>query len=184
MGRLYFYLLLLALIVGVAVGLPIGWHIRGTAPALEVVTAEPGQLQRDGSVVAPRVPAPAKPVKPPHVLPAGAREERRIAVTVQPEVPDCPPVTLDLSLVQVDGGRRVVASSLDGAVVSSLDMPIIPALLPPLPRPWAIGASYSLRGERYGTWIERDIGRVRIGADVSQDRLGDVEGIVRIGWTF
>lgn len=156
---------------------------RPDLPRPEVVTAAPQLRQDDGSAVAARQPT-AAPPKAPHALPRGAKEERRISATVSPAKPDCPPVRLDLSLVQVDGGRRVVASSPDGEVIQALDMPIEAALLPPPIRPWAAGVSYAPRAELGGVWIERDVGRLRIGADVAEAVGGELDARVRVGWRF
>lgn len=183
MSRLYLALLILVAMVCGAAGSFIGYHWGGAKPVPEDVTPAPAVTQKDGSVIAERVAPPAKPTKPPHQLPMGAKEERRFSVTVQPKKADCPPVSLDLSLVQVDGGRRVVASSPDGEIIAAQDMPIEAAFIAPKPRLWAAGISSDVERERYGVWVERDIGRIRAGAEVIEDR-GDVSGRVRLGWTF
>jgi len=104
---------------------------------------------------------------------------------VQPDAPGCPVCRVDLSLVRDDeGGQRVIASSPDGTVTRALDVPIYPALLPPPVRPWAAGLSYDPFGSRGGVWIERDVSRIRIGADLQQSDDGDIRGLVRVGWRF
>lgn len=176
-------------------GLAGGYWLRGAdAPTLEVVTPQPQVTQSDGSVLAeraapPMVPSavpgrPAKPKKPPHQLPKGSTEERRIEVVVQSEVEDCPPVQVDLSLVRDGDGRRVVASSPDGRVLRALDMPITAGLIPPPVRPWAAGASFEPVSQRAGVWIERDFARLRIGADVQQADTGELRALVRLGWRW
>ncbi|WP_148716865.1 hypothetical protein [Chitinolyticbacter meiyuanensis] len=186
--------------VGAAVILSLaGWvgYLLGAddTPVPENTAPAARQVQRDGSMVAERSPDPS-PSPPPHVLPRGSQEERRVSVTVRPTkqpaptvAPDgsvrceCPPVTVDLSLVQVDGGRRVVASSPDGQVISALDVPIDPAPLPPPERAWAVGVSYST-AQRWGVWAERDMSRVRVGLDLEQGGGGDVVARARLGWKF
>ncbi|WP_136773239.1 hypothetical protein [Chitiniphilus eburneus] len=171
-----------------------GYCWRGERASMaEDVRPAAQERQADGSVVATRVPT-ARPDPPPHLLPRGAQEERRVAVWVQvpPVTPvvdamgvvhcDCPPVTVDLSLVRLDGGRRVIASSPNGVVLDALDVPIDPAPLPPAPRPWAVGMSYGVRGE-LGAWLERDVGRVRLGADIQQER-DEWNARLRVGWLF
>ncbi|QKJ68014.1 hypothetical protein HQN60_15510 [Deefgea piscis] len=158
-------------------------------PVSEVVTALPAVQQSDGSVIAARSPV-AKPSSAPHVLPTGSREERRIAVTVKPKpsanqasVLDCPPVTVDLSLVQSGDGRRIVASSQDGEVVSAIDMPLEASYIPPPAKVWAVGVSYSSDREK-GIWLERDLSRVRLGVDLAQSLSGKNTARVRAGWVF
>lgn len=172
-----------SLLMGAGYGL--GWWLRGTdAPATEIVASAPAVRQDDGSLVPAREPQ-AKPPPAPHALPRGSKEERRISATVSPAKPDCPPVRLVLSLVQDGaGGRRVVASSPDGEVIQALDMPIVPALVPPPARPWAAGVSWAPREELGGVWVERDLGRLRVGADLEEAGGGELQARVRIGWRF
>lgn len=162
-----------------------GWELRGgELPAMEVVSKAPEVRQGDGSLLAAREPQ-AKPLPPPHAIPKGSREERRISATVSPAKPDCPPLRLDLSLVQDEaGGRRVVASSPDGEVIQALDMPVVAALLPQPTRPWAAGVSWTPREELGGVWLERDLGRLRLGADIEEAGRGELLGRVRVGWRF
>lgn len=171
------------LVLCVASGIAGYWIGSGDAPVREIIKAAPAVHQADGSEILERKPD-AKPPPAPHQIPAGAKRERAISVTVQPKRVDCPPVTVDLSLIQQDGGRRVIASSPDGTVISGMDMPIEAALLPPAPRKWAAGVNYDPFGRRYGGWIERDVGRLRVGVDVNQsDRFG-IEARVRLGFNF
>jgi len=69
-----------------------------------------------------------------------------------------PPITLDLTLVRMpDGGRRVVASSLDGEIVGGVDVPVdVPALTVRVPKN-AMGGMYMPGG--YGAWYHRALGR-------------------------
>lgn len=175
-----------ALMAALGVGGVLGYWLKSTdVPRPEVIAPAPAVRQADGSLVAERRPAtPSEAKKPPHQIPKGAREERRIAVTVQPTRPDCPPVRVDLSLVREGEGRRVVASSPDGQVVQALDLPVERALIPPPARPWAMGASYNPLTERAGIWVERDLAWLRIGADLIQDERGQVAAMVRVGWRF
>ena len=179
-ARMQVFLLGIAVLVG---GL-LGYWLKSTdMPRAEVVTAAPALRQKDKSVVGERAPV-AKPSKPPHLLPKGSKEERRVAVVVKPKQPDCDPVRFDLSLIREGDGRRVVASSPDGAVLSALDVPILPGLLPPPARPWAAGGSYNPVTRRGGAWVERDIARLRLGADVIQAETGELTAMVRLGWRW
>jgi hypothetical protein len=142
------------------------WDLsRQPAPLLENVTAVPQVTQADGSVLAARAPD-AHPPKPRHMLPKGSIEERREQIVVAP-APGASSVEIDLSLVRNGDQRRVVASSPDGQVLSAVDIPIEPALIPPPPKPWAAGLSYGTN-RSMGVWVERDIGRLRVGAEVAK----------------
>ena len=158
-------------------------------PVTEVITAMPPVQQADGSVVAERVVV-SKPSPAPHILPKGVHEERRVAITVKPKSQasiasgiECPPVSIDLSLVQSGDGRRIVVSSPDGDIVNAIDMPLEAGYMPPPAKVWALGVSYgSDRGK--GVWLERDLSRVRLGLDLAQSQSGQNVARVRAGWVF
>lgn len=165
-------------LVLLAAGIVIGE--RSAAPRAEVITYRIPVRQTDGSLIAERTPD-AKPTPAPHKIPRGWKEERRVSATVKPTRADCPPVGLDMSLVRDGGGgKRVVLSSLDGEVVSAQDIPIEPALIPAPVRHWAAGLAYEPDRRKSSVWVERDLARVRLGAEVSQSG----EARVRLGWTF
>lgn len=168
-----------ALVLGlVAAGILIGEKTGAAVP--EVVTYRVPVRQADHSLIAERTPEAALP-RAPHLIPKGWKEERRISATIKPEKADCPHVDLDMSLVRDDeGGRRVILSSPDGEVVSAKDIPIEPALIPAPTRRWAAGLAYEPDRRRSSVWLERDLARVRVGAEVSQSG----EARVRLGWVF
>lgn len=178
---------------GLAVGLMSGWFLWGT------VTPEPAPIyaeqieQRDGSKILEVKPT-AKPSKPPHAVPKGAKEERRVTVVVQPargpifhdpgistggdNLPavdscECPPVTVNLSVIRLkDNLRRVQASSPDGTIISGVDVPI-DSPKPVKAFPWAVGATYSFDGaNRFGAFVDRDLGPFRLGGEVFQSTTG------------
>lgn len=160
------------------------WAIKKYGPQPEVVTAEPAIEQPDGSLIVERRPDP-KPPKAPHRIPKKTTEERRLAITVQPTKPGCPPVTTNLSLVRDGDGRRVIASSPDGKVIGGLDIPIEPILMPPKPLLWAAGISYGLAEESPGIWVERNLGkRVVVGADLYSIDDRGIDARIRIGVRF
>ncbi len=151
-------------------------------PIPEVITAAPQVIQADHSVIAARAPD-ARPAPPRHILPKGAVEERREAIVVAP-APAASSVEVDLSLVRMpDNGRRVVASSPDGTVVSALDIPIEAGLMPPAPKPWAAGLSYGT-DHSVGIWLDRDVGRLVLGAQLARQQDGRVQAQLRIGARF
>lgn len=179
-------LLLVLLAVVAALSALAGYSLHEPG-VVEVVEYRPMERQADGSVIAERDPE-ARPERPPHQLPEGAVEIRYVRVEVAPDpVPDvpCPPVTVDLSLIRdIEGGHRVVASSPNGRVLTALDVPIEPIYLPPAARPWAAGVSYGPWHDRAGVWAERDLGRLRLGADLQHAETGGLRALVRVGWRF
>jgi hypothetical protein len=146
----------------------------------EDVTAAPAVRQDDGSMIAARAPD-AHPPAPRHIIPKGYTEERREAIVVTP-APAASSVEVDLSLVRNGTERRVIASSPDGQVVSAIDIPIEPALIPPASKPWAAGLAYGT-DHSVGVWIERDVGRLRLGVEVAKG-AGAPRAEVRVGMAF
>jgi len=201
--RIIFFIITMVAVL--LAGYLIGAHT--SAPKPEVIAPVAAQSQADGSVVAARRPVAGKPPAAPHVIPKGSIEERRMSATIRPSaglklpasvaqsLPDacrqaiesaqCPDVRVDLSLVRQGDGRRVVASSPDGAVVAALDMPIEAALMP-ISRPWAAGLSCDPGKCRHspGAWVERDLGRVRVGVEAIREQSGSVQGRVWVGWVW
>lgn len=155
-------------------------------PVHEDVTPAPQVVQADHSVIAERTPD-VHPSAPPHIIPKGFHEERRDSVTVAPSAAaaasGCPPVTVDLSMVRNGTERRVIASSPDGQVVSAIDIPIEPALIPPAPKPWAAGLAYGT-DHAVGAWVERRIGeRGILGIEVAKG-AGKPRAEIRVGVAF
>lgn len=154
----------------------------------------PAARQSDGSLLLERT-APQPAAKPPHQLPRGAKVERRMQITAKPKAApvvsaggqlESAPVTVDLSLVRMsDDTRRVVASSLDGEIVGGLDIPAEPVPEPPEPKRWAVGVYVNpVRPEERGVWVDRDMGRVRVGAELGQGPGRQLEARVKLGLTF
>lgn len=169
-----------AIVVLAVAGGALWWVTRPPAPIPEVITAAPQVTQADDSVIAERAPD-AHPKPPPHLIPKGYVEERRESVHVTTDEPKTD-VQIDLSLVRNGNERRVIASSPDGVVVSALDIPIEAGLIPPQPLKWAAGLSYSTERET-GIWLERDIGRLRLGAEVAKG-AGRPRAEIRVGLAF
>lgn len=189
-----------AIAVAIFAAAAFGWWLGQPKPVQE--TAAPAQHQADGSLILPRQPDAA--ATPAQQVPRGAKVERVGRVTVQPRQPDTapgephtlaplPPVSVDWSLVrEPDGGRRMLASSPDGAIIGGVDVPIESAAPPAAPKRWAAGLSWSPSSSTAGVWIERDVPVfskvVRVGADVNQVRVDayatGVEGRLRVGFAF
>ncbi len=167
--------------------------VKTSAPKPEIIEARASEVQSDGSVVVERRPE-TKPAPPPHKIPAGTKEERRAHLVVKPSAPPvtdasgalaCPDVAVDLSIVNGNDGRRIVASSPDGTVVSAIDIPIVPALVQET-HPMAAGLSCGVVRckETVGAWVERDLGRVRVGLEVMREERGGVQARARVGWAW
>lgn len=202
-GRLKVGLAVAALLAAAGVGAWMAW------PATVIETPAAAETQSDGSIVLERkLDAPAKPAAQ---IPRGGKVERVVSVTVKPKPggtglaapmagqaagdrlippPDCPPVKVDMTLVRMpDQTRRVVASSPDGEIVGGMDVPVETAAPPPERMNWAAGLSWDPLHRTPGAWIERDIARLRLGAELNRTRLdlasrAGTEMRLRIGMTF
>lgn len=183
----------IAIQIAIGIALLVAAYLFGaktTEPKPEVIAAAPQVAQSDGSIIVERKPE-AKPTKAPHKIPKGSTEERRVNLNLKPDAfvtadgcqCDPEPVALNLSVVRDDQGRRVVASSQGGKIVSSLDVPIEATLRPPEPHPWAAGLSYG-HDKSPGVWIERDLGRIIIGAEVIRQRGQTFQARARVGWSW
>lgn len=188
-------ILITAIAILLACGLALGWWIFSPRQVIE--NPAPEIKQPDGSTVLPRQPD-AK-AKPKHMTPKGAKVERVGQITAQGETPPeiaactsakCPPVTIDTSLVRMDdGSKRVIVSSPDGQILAGVDIPVETAAPPPEPPKWAAGLSLDPIRQTPGIWVERDIWRVRAGAEINQvkqraDGPSSAEIRLRVGWTF
>lgn len=181
---------LLVLLATFTMGWVLGW--RSATPKTAPEPWAPPIRQEDGSLVLERVTRPN--FKPRHELPGEL--ERHVQVVVKPapvvtasgQPIDVPPLVVDLSLVRVGDGRRVVASTPGGEIIGGIDMPVQPISMP-RSRPNALGGLWgrSGGGETYGVWYDRDLGPVRLGAEVarSMHRVGPSwDYRLRAGWTF
>ncbi|MBI5920264.1 MAG: hypothetical protein HY847_01295 [Betaproteobacteria bacterium] len=179
------------LLGGACAGL--GWWFG--QPAKVVESAAPAETQPDGSIIVER--RPDAKARPKHQTPKGATVERTGEFTVQGTglkmdgvLMPCPPVTIDTTLIRnPDGSKRVIVSSPDGEITRAVDIPVETAAPPPEPPQWAAGVSYNPVKQTPGLWIERDIWRVRLGAEINQTRQvisgpTGIEARLRVGWTF
>lgn len=189
------YALLVVLIIGVALGLTVGWKLWSPKPPIQEVSA-PGVIQSDGSHILPK--QPDADAKPAHQVPKGSVVERVVYVEVQPkpvpkppdsepvpghEVPPVlwtpPKVRLDLTLIRnPDGTRRVIASSPDGEVVGGMDVPVEAAPAPPKVLRSALGLRYAVNpwGNTKSLVGHRDFGWLRVGAEVGKVTLNMPSG--------
>ena len=173
-------------LVLIALGLAAGYYFYHPTPVEE--TYAPEAKQPDGSTILERVPD-AK-ARPKQVIPKGGTVERTVEVVVKsngkaPESAlksdstlkdgkgiDCPPITVDATLVRLeDGSKRVVVSSPNGTILSGVDIPIESATLPRNLN-WAAGISVNPAERTFGGWIDRDLGPFRVGAELNQVKSG------------
>jgi hypothetical protein len=152
------------------------------APVAKRIAPAAAVRQADNSLLLQRQPV-AHAGKPPAALPRGGVEERRIQVKLAPKQKDCAPLQLDMSLLRdADGGRRIVASSPDGTVVDGVDMVIKPDLVPAPARRWHVGMAYQPHG--YGLTVQRDVGRLQIGAMALKPANRPIEAWATVGVSF
>lgn len=187
-------------IAGMIVGLLLGWKLWGGDPKPRPVeTYAKKETQKDGSIIAERKPGALQPAA---IIPKGAVVERVVQVKVKSATPTADTgtpgsgelsatagaTTLDLALVQLeDGTHRAILSSPYGTIQEAVDSPLSTEA-PMKARVWALGGVFG-RGEGgstvKGLFVERDLGPVRVGADVlrrSHPIQGPSwEGLVRVG---
>jgi len=97
----------------------------------------------------------------------------------------CPPIDISLALIlDRDKQQRVEAYSPNGDIVGGIDIPVREAVvLQQQPKKWAVGVSYNTL-EAKGLWVERDVGRIRLGAEVTSVPVVGEVYTARVGFTF
>lgn len=96
----------------------------------------------------------------------------------------CPPIDISLALIlDKDKQQRVEAYSPNGDIVGGIDIPVRDITIPKETKKWAIGMSYNTL-EVKGLWIERDVGRIRLGAEVASIPVVGEVYTARLGFTF
>lgn len=177
-------------------GLFLGWWLWHPRTIVEP-PAPAVQLQTGGQVLerAPEAPVPSAAAEDARA--AGGRLERAISITVQPrpvssappeptpprppgnvqaEAAPAPPcscedVTVDLGLIRMpDGTRRVTARARGGELLGGVDVPVI-SRAPARVARWAAGLTVSVdmsQRRALGAFVDRDLGPLRLGFEVSQ----------------
>ena len=153
---------------------------RQPEPVAIVEPPAPAVRQDDGSLVASRVAAvTALPV--PVKLPPKVKPVRQ--VTAIASAPDCQPVGITTTLVEMpDLTMRAIVSSANGEILTATDTPIGTRYAAPSYR-WAAGVEWQAGTQRVKPWIDRDAGRVRVGASV-WEQSGKPAASVRLGWRW
>ena len=175
----------LACALGCVSGLVSGWWLY--RPVVVIEAAAPAVRQADNSLIAERAPGELKPAQQ---IPSKTTPVRVAQVRIKPKVIagsdencGCEPIIVDSTLVRSgDGGQRLVVSAVGGDVLSAIDSPLDPLTLTRL-TPWAAGGSYGTGG-RVGAFIDRDLGPLRVGAEVDQASGADWQVHVKVGFRF
>lgn len=96
----------------------------------------------------------------------------------------CPPIDISLALIlDKDKQQRVEAYSINGEIVGGIDIPVRDITIPKEAKKWAVGMSYNTL-EVKGLWVERDVGRIRLGAEVTSIPMVGEVYTARVGFTF
>ena len=171
-------LTLALLVAAFAAGLWLG--SRTSDPVAIFEPPAPAVRQSDGSLVASRVAAvTALPV--PVKLPPKAKPVRQVTATSS--APDCQPVEITTTLVEMpDLTYRAIVSSSNGEILTATDTPIGTRYAAPDYK-WAAGVEWQAGTRRVKPWIDRDLGRVRVGASV-WEQGGKPAASVRLGWRW
>lgn len=169
--------LAVCLLVVAALSGATGWMLGHDAAKPVQMTWQPPVRQDDGSLVVER--QPVAEIQVPHQLPEKAKPTRQVEVRV--EQADCPPADLILTLADTPEGSRVIAHAPDPAVSVSAAIDRVLVADRDRRRLWAAGVSYDpfQPDRRRGVWLERDFGRVRIGAEFGEGRT-----LLRAGFTW
>ncbi len=159
----------------------LAWAFWPAKPRPEYFAPAPMVRQVDGSVIAARAPASQAPaVKA--VLPRGAVVERAARIVAAPAV-GASSIEIDTELVRMDNQRRLIVSSPDGTIDTAVDIPVDPPPVPPAPKPWAAGLAYGT-DHSVGLWVDRDVGKLVLGAQVTRQQDGKVQTQLRAGVRF
>lgn len=172
--------IMLVVIIGVWLGVKVERWMT-PQPVKEDVQAAPMQRLSASAVVAETDPETERAPPPPVRLPHGAVRQRASQIVARPAI-GASSVEIDTSLVREGDKLKLYASSPDGTITSATDFPITPALLPPEPKKWAMGLGYTTERE-VGVWVDRDVGRVRLGAEVLKGQKG-ARAELRVGVSF
>lgn len=141
--------------------------------------------------------ASAPVTQPAPTLPKGSTRSRtaEVVVRVKPKTTEqpgqacpqvtCPDVALRLDTATAEDGSSRLAGliSEDGEIVSLNDHPVAPAVMS-RSLPWAAGATYTKELEAAGAFLERDVGRLRIGGSLAYGQEAKLVTEIRLGIRF
>lgn len=185
-----FYAALISLLLAFGSGLGLGWKLwmGKTTTVYREIAAPAIKLPNGGEVLEKKI---AKKPSIKQELPADSTVLEEGSIIFEPTQPVTPAhhdgvpdqlaeppkkYTINFAIVKLgDNERRVVASSPDGAVVGGIDVVIDP---PKQTAPLlnAVGVSYQPGKAAWGLWATRDWKFLRLGAEVSQVKLPELQG--------
>ena len=156
----------------------------------------PEERLADGTVLGKRDAA-APVTQPAPTLPKGSTRSRtaEVVVRVKPKTVEqpgqtcpqvtCPDVALRLDTATSEDGSSRLAGliSEEGEIVSLNDHPVAPAVMS-RSLPWAAGVTHIPALDATGGFLERDIGRLRVGGSVGYGQDAGVTSEIRLGWRF
>lgn len=174
------------LVVGVLIGLAIGWKLYKPTEIIE--TAAPEQVLEDLNVIVlQRLPENVAPPVPKTIKKAakkiGGKLERAGGVTVKPEPTpespaecECEEVKIDFGLVDTGNGKRVVATAEGGKIIGGYDIPLEPYVENKESK-WEVGAVVPVENyEGVGPYVSRKVGPFSVGVQAMQPSQEE-------GWT-
>lgn len=181
------YFALAALVMGITFGLLGGWWLWRPRPTPTEAPAAAVQLTKSGAVAIERKP---EAVVPPKIAAAvkelnrKAKLTRAATITVQPTQAGCDAIDIELGVVKLpDDTSRVVVRSDDATVTGGVDIPTAKEQVVKELK-WAAGASYDPVERTYGVFIDRDLGPVRLSAELRQYKERGATALVRVGIRF
>jgi hypothetical protein len=169
---------LIGLVLGLAIGLGIGWKLYHHEQIIE--TAQPEQRLEDLNVVVlQRLPENVAPPIAPEIKKAakkvGGKLERAATVTVKPKVSEgspagcsCDDVTVDIGLVDTGDGKRIVTHTDDGTITGGTDVPLEPYTKVTETK-WEVGLIVPAENpEGVGGYVSRKIGPFSLGVQAAK----------------
>ena len=166
------------LIIGIAIGLGIGWKLYKPQEIIE--TAAPEQVLEDLNVIVlQRLPEAEAPPVPKKIEKAakkiGGKLERAGGIIVQPEpTPESPPececedVKIDFGLVDTGEGKRVVATAEGGKIIGGYDIPLEP-YVKNVETKWEVGLVVPAENpEGVGGYASRKVGPFSVGLQIAK----------------
>lgn len=140
------------------------------------------------TVVAERVPD--ANAKPKTELPKGGKVNRLAKLTVQASpvadaktgVATCPPIDVDLTLIDMPDSTKRFAASSNGQIVKFIDIPVATAYVP-TEKKWGVGVSYNTE-KKSGIWVDHYSGSIVSGVALRKSENSNVVGEARLGFRF
>ena len=162
------------LVVGILIGLALGWKFY--RPVQIVETAKPEVIILEDVVVLERKPEQAPPPKIEKAAKKlGGKLERTATVRIQPQPTpaspadcECEEVKLDVGLVDEGDGKRIVVHTDDATILGGTDNPLEPYNAVKDLK-WEVGAIVPVENpEGVGAYVSRKVGPFSVGIQASK----------------